>query len=65
MPDDPCVVTIDKAIKNLKAGRKDAGMIPEAEYTATIDLAIEALTSFRYRAEGGRCPLGMCISSTD
>jgi len=34
---------IDKAIKNLTRGRKDAGMIPEEEYTATIDLATEAL----------------------
>jgi hypothetical protein len=34
---------IEKAIKNLKAGRKDAGMIPPKEFTATIDLAIEAL----------------------
>ena len=34
---------IDKAIKNLRAGRKDCGMIPPEEYTATIDLATEAL----------------------
>ena len=36
-------MTIDKAIKNLKAGREDAGMIPPEEYIATIDLAVEAL----------------------
>lgn len=34
---------IDKAIKNLTAGREDCGMIPEGEYTQTIDLATEAL----------------------
>lgn len=34
---------IDKAIKNLTAGRKDCGMIPGEEYTQTIDLAIAAL----------------------
>jgi len=39
-------MTIDRAIKNLKAGRKDCGMIPEEEYTATIDLAIAALGQF-------------------
>lgn len=36
-------ITIDKAIKNLIAGREDCGMIPEEEYTPTIDLAAEAL----------------------
>lgn len=34
---------IERAIKNLKSARHDAGMIPTDEYTATIDLAIEAL----------------------
>ena len=34
---------IERAIANLRVGRKDAGAIPEAEYTETIDLAIEAL----------------------
>ena len=38
-------MTIDEAIKNLKAGRKDAGMIgaTDLEYTSIIDLAIAAL----------------------
>ena len=36
-------MNIDKAIKNLRAGRKDCGMIPPEEFTPTIDLAIEAL----------------------
>ncbi|MDO9334188.1 MAG: hypothetical protein Q7T57_06685 [Dehalococcoidales bacterium] len=36
-------MTIDKAIKNLKAGRRDCGMIPLGEFTSTMDLAIEAL----------------------
>lgn len=40
-------ITINKAIKNLTAGRKDAGMIPEDEYTPTCDLAIEALQFFQ------------------
>lgn len=34
---------IEKAIENLSAGREDCGMIPEEEYTQTIDLSIEAL----------------------
>ena len=34
---------LDRAIENLKRGRKDAGMIPEDEYTPTLDLATEAL----------------------
>jgi len=34
---------LEKAIENLTAGREDCGMIPEEEYTQTIDLAIEAL----------------------
>ncbi|MBA7475676.1 hypothetical protein ES707_11049 [subsurface metagenome] len=37
------MITIDKAIKNLKAGREDCGMIPPEEFTPTIDLAREAL----------------------
>jgi len=40
-------MTLDEAIKNLKAGREDAGMIPEEEYTPTMDLAIEALERVR------------------
>jgi len=40
-------ITIKKAIKNLTAGREDAGMIPEEEYTQTIDLSIEALQFFQ------------------
>lgn len=43
---------ISKAIKNLTRGRKDAGMIPEKEYTATIDLATEALKREKARREG-------------
>ncbi len=41
-------MTIDKAIKNLRAGRTDCGMIPPGEYTATIDLATEALKYLKY-----------------
>lgn len=40
-------MTIDKAIKNLTAGREDCGMIPPEEYTQTIDLAIKALEEIR------------------
>lgn len=40
-------MTIDRAIKNLKAGRKDCGMIPPEEYTPTIDLAIKALRELK------------------
>lgn len=36
-------MNLHKAIENLKAGREDAGMIPEDEYTPTLDLAREAL----------------------
>lgn len=36
-------MNIAKAIKNLTAGREDCGMIPEDEYTPTMDLAAEAL----------------------
>lgn len=36
-------MTIDEAIKNLTAGRQDAGMIPEGRYTETIDFAILTL----------------------
>jgi hypothetical protein len=36
-------VTIVKAIKNLKAARKDAGMVPAEEWEPTIKLAIMAL----------------------
>ena len=36
-------MNIHKAIKNLTRGRQDAGMIPEKEFTQTINLAIEAL----------------------
>jgi len=36
-------MTLAEAIQNLTAGREDCGMIPEDEYTQTIDLAIEAL----------------------
>ncbi len=39
-----------KAIGNLARGRIDAGMIPEKEYTQTLDLAIEALK----RVQAGR-----------
>ncbi|MBA7645328.1 hypothetical protein ES703_53083 [subsurface metagenome] len=38
---------LDRAIENLKRGRKDAGMIPEDEYTQTLDLASEALKRIR------------------
>lgn len=41
------MITLDKAIKNLKAGRKDCGMIPEEEFTATIDLATEGLKAVK------------------
>lgn len=41
-------MNIDKAIKNLKAGRRDCGMIPPEEFTATIDLAIEALKRVKW-----------------
>jgi 2-methylisocitrate lyase-like PEP mutase family enzyme len=41
-------MNVDKAIKNLKAGRKDCGMIPPEKYTATIDLAVEALKAVQY-----------------
>ena len=44
-------ITIDKAIRNLKAGRKDCGMIPEEEYTPTVDLAIEALKREKARRD--------------
>ena len=42
-------MTIDKAIRNLTKGRKDAGMIPPEEYTHTIDLATEALKYHLFR----------------
>ena len=42
-------MTIEKAIENLKVGRKDAGMIPAKEYTPTIDLAIQVLEWARSR----------------
>jgi hypothetical protein len=48
------MMTIDKAIKNLRAGKKDCGMIPDNEFTATFDLAIEALKRVRLQhAPGG------------
>jgi len=34
---------IDKAIKNLKAAKKDAGMVPDDEWAPTLNMAIEAL----------------------
>jgi len=34
---------LDKVIKNLKSGRKDAGMIPTEEYTQTLDSAVKTL----------------------
>ena len=40
---------INKAISNLIAGRKDAGMIPTDEYRQTIDMAIAALKIVRRR----------------
>ena len=36
-------ISIDEAIKNLKAAKKDAGMVPEDEWAPTLNLAIEAL----------------------
>ncbi len=44
---------IEEAIKNLEVGRKDCGMIPEKEYTRTIDLAIESLSYVREQREKG------------
>lgn len=38
---------LSKAIENLRRGRKDAGMIPGKEYTATIDLATEAMKAIQ------------------
>jgi hypothetical protein len=40
-------ITIDKAIKNLNAGRLDCGMIPEEEFTQTMDLAAEGLKAVK------------------
>ena len=45
---------IDRAIENLTAGREDASMIPEEEYTQTIDLAIEAMKECQKRRAGTR-----------
>jgi hypothetical protein len=45
-------ISIDKAIKNLQAGREDCGMIPEKEYTVTIDFAIEALKRLKRVRDG-------------
>lgn len=36
-------ITVERAITNLKAGTRDAGMIPSEEYTPTLRLAIKAL----------------------
>ncbi|MDP3052263.1 MAG: hypothetical protein Q8N42_02025 [bacterium] len=36
-------IDIDQAIKNLKAAKKDAGMVPDDEWTPTLNLAIKAL----------------------
>ena len=47
---------IDRAIENLTAGREDAGMIPEEEYTQTIDLAIEAMKEWKKRKAGTKHP---------
>ncbi len=48
---------LDRAIKNLKAGRRDAGMIPGDEYTPTLDLATEALkVILALRARYGPAP---------
>ncbi|MCK4723093.1 MAG: hypothetical protein KAT75_07305 [Dehalococcoidia bacterium] len=46
-------ITIDRAIENLERGRKDAGMIPEDEYTPTLDLATEAMKEIRKEREQG------------
>lgn len=46
-------MNIDKAIKNLTAGREDCGMIPPEEYTPTIDLATEALKRFKAMRDTG------------
>lgn len=44
---------LQKAIENLTAGREDCGMIPEEEYTQTIELGIEALKYLQHLREGG------------
>lgn len=46
-------ISVYEAIKNLQAGRADAGMIPEKEYTQTIDTAIAALIHVRDSHPGG------------
>ncbi len=43
---------IDKAIKNLEAGRRDCGMIPPEEFTSTMNLAIEALKRVKKERTG-------------
>lgn len=43
---------ISRAIKNLEAGRKDAGMISPEDYTPTIDLAIEGLKNLKRICDG-------------
>ncbi|MDP2730303.1 MAG: hypothetical protein Q8O55_07465 [Dehalococcoidales bacterium] len=44
-------ITIDKAIKNLTAAKKDAGMVPDEEWKPTIKLAVEALKRVKNRRD--------------
>jgi predicted transcriptional regulator len=44
-------MNIDKAIKNLKAAKRDCGMIPSNEYSGTIRLAQGALEEIKYLRE--------------
>lgn len=48
---------IDKAIQNLTAGRKDAGMMTcsDKEYTEILDMAVKALKHIR-NVHGGKIP---------
>ncbi len=43
---------LERAIKNLKAAKKDCGMIPSDEYTPTINLAIEAMEAVKMERNG-------------
>jgi len=36
-------MNIARAIENLKAAKRDAGMVPDEEWLPTLNLAIEAL----------------------
>ena len=44
-------MNINKAIKNLIAGRENYRKIPKEEYTQTMDLATEALKRYKVNRE--------------